>query len=324
MRSNLKAWCGYAAGAFATFALTGCFLFYSRSGTHVTAPPTPEPLVGVNSPWDDFNVAQPANWARFLFATNQGSEGKHFDIWSTQVSWEQHPRALRAPGPFAPSLMSDADERGPLYIEEKSSEEQWRNIFVLTSNRSGGKGGLDLYWTAGCAPWSESCDGPLQPLDALNSPANDAYLSQLFAPRRALFASDRAGNGYDIHEATWPPTTPMTDPPTNIRVVPELSSAEDDNAPYVVTLEDKGIELVFASKRPGGMGEHDLWCSHFDGKTWQRPRHLGAKINSASDEFRPIVFEISEAQFLVWSSNRPGGQGGYDLYAIQYPGCEAK
>lgn len=326
MHAHLKQVCGWVGGVAFAFTLTGCFLFYSRAGLHVSAPPTPVAIEGINSPWDDFNVAKPANWKDFMFATNRGSEGKHFDIWFTEVSWDEHPQVLRQPMVFSPSLMSSADERGPLFINENlwNRGSEYQENLVLTSNREGGPGGLDLYWAANCGSNSESCEGPLRPLEGLNSPANDAYLSMPFAGRRSLFASDRAGHGYDIYEATWPADRSLAEPPTNIRLASELSSDTDDNAPYVFAFEDTGTEVVFASKRVGGVGEYDLWCSRFDGKMWRSPVHLPHGVNSMADEFRPIVFELSDARFLVFSSNRPGGQGGYDLYAVRYPGCSDK
>ncbi len=43
------------------------------------------------------------------------------------------------------------------------------------------------------------------------------------------------------------------------------------------------------------------------------------EINSGSDEYRPILFEEGvdfEKYMMVFSSNRDGGKGGFDLYFV--------
>jgi hypothetical protein len=306
-------------------SILGCALF-GRPGDKVSAPPIPTPLSGINSQWDDFNAAHPRNWQGIVYSTNRGTEGKNFDVWWAKIAWSEKPHAVFLPEPFTPSLMSGADERGPLLIDAKvwgtGTEYDWPEVLVLASNRPGGRGGLDLYWASGCHKSSYPCDGPIHPLEGLNSPANDAYLSLPFADRRALFASDRSGSGYDIYEASWPSRGSLSEVRATISLVRELSSDADDNAPYVFETKDS-VGVVFVSKRSGGLGEHDIWCSRLEGRKWSSPVNLGAKINSPADEFRPSVFEVSGSDFLLYSSNRPGGAGGYDLYSVRYPGCLA-
>lgn len=46
---------------------------------------------------------------------------------------------------------------------------------------------------------------------------------------------------------------------------------------------------------------------------------FGDKINSEYDEYRPIIVPFGEFDdtMLIFSSNRPGGKGGFDLYAAR-------
>ncbi len=71
--------------------------------------------------------------------------------------------------------------------------------------------------------------------------------------------------------------------------------------------------LYFASDRPGGYGQFDLWMSTQIGGAWQPPINLGTSINTAFQEVSPAYFE--DERTLVFSSNAPTGLGGYDLYA---------
>jgi hypothetical protein len=76
--------------------------------------------------------------------------------------------------------------------------------------------------------------------------------------------------------------------------------------------------MVFVSDRPGGFGGFDLYYSTFDGSAWSDPVNFGEKINTEYDEYRPIILETDRRffmnDFMIFSSNRPGGMGGFDLY----------
>jgi hypothetical protein len=74
--------------------------------------------------------------------------------------------------------------------------------------------------------------------------------------------------------------------------------------------------MVFASNRPGGSGVFDLYYSILRDGEWSSPVNLGEPINSASDEYRPILgghIDFNN-RYMMFSSNRPGGKGGFDLY----------
>jgi hypothetical protein len=74
--------------------------------------------------------------------------------------------------------------------------------------------------------------------------------------------------------------------------------------------------MLFTSNRPGGMGGYDLYYSVFNIGKWSSPINMGPGINTASDEFRPLLGYHPDFKnlFMVFSSNKPGGTGGFDLY----------
>ena len=45
---------------------------------------------------------------------------------------------------------------------------------------------------------------------------------------------------------------------------------------------------------------------------WSAPVNLGPIVNSAADEFQPQL--SSDRKMLLFTSNRPGGFGDFDLY----------
>ena len=93
--------------------------------------------------------------------------------------------------------------------------------------------------------------------------------------------------------------------------VPELSSPSNDNRP---TIRHDGKEIIFFSNRPGGVGANDLWVSTRAslGSGWTLPENLGPIVNSDADEFQPHL--SSDREMLIFSSNRPGSFGDFDLF----------
>ena len=109
---------------------------------------------------------------------------------------------------------------------------------------------------------------------------------------------------------------------TPIQVVKEsvLSSSSNDKCPFI-----NGDLIVFSSDRDGGYGGYDLYYSRFVNNQWSPPINFGDKINSSSDEYRPITFTfINDIDIMIFSSNRSGGRGGFDLYGVQINDLIAK
>lgn len=93
--------------------------------------------------------------------------------------------------------------------------------------------------------------------------------------------------------------------------IDNLNSNYNDCCPYVC-----GNFMVFSSDRPGGLGGYDFYWSTYTNGKWSNPVNFGAPVNSEYNEYRAIAeyaFEFDN-QLLIFSSDRPGGKGGYDLY----------
>jgi Tol biopolymer transport system component len=138
-------------------------------------------------------------------------------------------------------------------------------------------------------------------------------------PEKFLISSDRDGV-FDIYELDLPVNSSALDylfgdtpkSPTKI----SINSTANDHMPFVY-----GDMLVFASDRAGGFGGYDLYYSMKTGSGWSEPVNFGPNINSTQDEYRPVVSDHRDFsnRLMIFSSNRPGGLGGFDLYFVGIP-----
>ena len=94
-----------------------------------------------------------------------------------------------------------------------------------------------------------------------------------------------------------------------------INTKGSEMAPF---LHPDGKTLYFSSDKHIGMGGFDLFMSRRgeDGQ-WQEPVNLGFPINTSSDEINFFVAADGKMAFI--SSQREGGQGGYDIYTFELP-----
>jgi outer membrane protein OmpA-like peptidoglycan-associated protein len=79
------------------------------------------------------------------------------------------------------------------------------------------------------------------------------------------------------------------------------------------TLSSNGNYMYFtACERSGGLGSCDIYFSAYANGRWSIPYNLGSPVNTKSWESTPSI--SSDGNFLIFSSNRPGGFGGKDLW----------
>jgi len=76
------------------------------------------------------------------------------------------------------------------------------------------------------------------------------------------------------------------------------------------TLSEDGKKLYFTSNMPGGYGDTDLYVVTINNGHYGAPKNLGPTVNSKYKEYTPYV----DGNVLYFSSTKPGGQGGFDIY----------
>jgi tetratricopeptide (TPR) repeat protein len=78
-----------------------------------------------------------------------------------------------------------------------------------------------------------------------------------------------------------------------------------------IALSPDGTELFIYKD---DLGDGNIYVSKFDGTAWSKPAKLGSNINSPFNETHATI--SPDGTTLYFSSNRPEGYGGYDLYYV--------
>ncbi|KAF0242483.1 MAG: OmpA/MotB domain-containing [Chitinophagaceae bacterium] len=80
-----------------------------------------------------------------------------------------------------------------------------------------------------------------------------------------------------------------------------------------ITVSQDGEWMLFTGRfSEGGYGNFDLYISYYTPQGWSEPQNLGSSINTEFWESSPAL--SPDKRVLYFSSNRPGGFGGSDLY----------
>lgn len=171
-------------------------------------------------------------------------------------------------------------------------------------------GGCDLYFSYTTAEgWSQ----PVPFGGTINTPAFEGMPSLSPDNKTLYFVSDRAGGygGKDIWMSHF--QDGLWQIPENLG--PEINTSGDETAPWIAV---DNQTLYFTSNGHSGFGGNDIFLSREtpNGK-WGAAVNLGLPVNSPSDDVSITV--SNDGQKAYFSSNRPGGFGGMDIYETKLP-----
>jgi hypothetical protein len=283
-------------------------------------------FTAVNSEYDDYNSDIEEIYGEFFlnFSTNRNSNGDNFDIISylVNIRWYQNTGKLDINAQqtqLLPTLVINTpnNELGPY-----SMFVPYSRLFLYANDDNGN---YDIKYL-----WNDT----VSDVQFLKTEANELYpsfygedvyfasqnydLEKQYANKieKIIYCSDKDGK-FDIYEVNLPKNSNILDvlqssePYQSIKL--PINSDYDDKCPFV-----NGNLLVFSSNRPGGFGGFDLYYSIYQNGKWSEPVNFGADINSEYDEYRPITHYQHgfDNNLMIFSSNRPGGLGGFDLYYI--------
>ncbi len=111
-----------------------------------------------------------------------------------------------------------------------------------------------------------------------------------------IYVSKKSGEGI------WGPAVRLND---NVNMKGQWNSQP--------SVSPDGKILFFVSKRPGGLGMHDIWFSTCNGDDqWREANNMGEGVNSIFIDMSPRFFAAEK--LLFFSSNGREGIGGLDIY----------
>jgi len=139
--------------------------------------------------------------------------------------------------------------------------------------------------------------------------------------KKLFFASNRMGKvppddkrNVDIWVSHQLPDGRWGEP---VNLGSKINMSGYDASPFMAA---DGTTLYFCSDRPGGLGGYDLYQSEWKGPSdtdWATPVALPAPINSSYNDLFLTV--PASGNVLYFTSDRPGGSGGFDLYLATNP-----
>jgi hypothetical protein len=278
----------------------------------------------INSEYDDYNGSanQYLSNIVLVFSSSRGSSGVKTDLLqgSIDYTWDQNTGVFDfsseiTSDAFLTRLITDANTSGDDFDPFRTFCAKDGFEYMVLASENGGSN-HDIYYLRNMPSNGSTVPtvyGPF-PATLLNTDYDDEDICFDVSQDSAYFASNRGGD-FDIYLADTCKYGIKIfldgDYPATIRPADSLNSPKDDKCPFIY----KKI-MVFASDRLGGSGHFDLYYSVFRHGKWSSPVNFGPKINSSSNEYRPLLLfnENFTNYILIFSSDRPGGMGGFDLY----------
>jgi hypothetical protein len=92
---------------------------------------------------------------------------------------------------------------------------------------------------------------------------------------------------------------------------------EEENYIDQTEISSDGVRMVYATG--GAQGNSNLFLRIWDGNNWSQPRPMRA-LNSNFNETSPSL--SGNGDLLLFTSDRPGGQGGNDIWISKWDGAE--
>ena len=299
-------------------------------------PDNPVNLDAFNSEYDDYNSTAPSlgRLIPFCFSTNRNSQGKTFDVIyePMNVNFDKTSGILKVTNEYSNwgiysadygiiknnglnKINTDGNEFGPYLMLNRNSGDTGFDFLIMYATDVSGNFEINYTFNKNKSDFSES-----QPVEFLNTKFDDLYPAFNTDFSKIYFCSDRENGNFNIFYVNIDNSIKEMNKILSDTVSKEvfkdeiLSGNSDDKCPYIFD-----NIMVFTSNRPGGYGGFDLYYSRFENGNWSTPTNFGSKINTEYDEYRPILFETevdNERHMMVFSSNRVGGKGGFDLYFV--------
>lgn len=289
---------------FVSYSLVGGFILSCGGSRSLYSPdikdlefwPLPE---SVNSVYDDYAPVFAPSGDGLVFTSNRppvpGADMRD-DIYIARYAggvWQEAAHAIES--------LPGADNRGAASYDELHGI-----VYFGQCYRPDGVGDCDLYAASVEGNrWSDVRNlGPV-----VNSLEWDAHPFVTPDGSQLYFASERLGGfgGSDLYVCYRQPDGTWGKP---VNLGKTVNSGGDEKSPFYSPAKKK---LYFASDGHDGMGGFDIFVSKKTVTGWSKPVNVGAPVNSDADDIFFAQNVSGDTSFVA--SNRPGGRGGFDIYA---------
>ncbi len=260
----------------------------------------------INSASREIQVSITHQGLSLYFSSNRPGGFGQQDIYVSRRT------SLNAPWGPAKNLGPTINSPNSDYPPNFSPDDHW---MFFGSDRPGGFGGLDI-WVSYRADINDDFgwEAPMNFGPSVNTSADEGdafyFVDPATGKATLYFTSlNRPGapGDWDIYQSTQ-----NEDGSFNPAVlVPELSTPFRDTR---MAIRYDGLEIIFSSDRPGGLGDVDLWFStrQSTADVWSKPVNLGPVVNSSARDAAPYL--SADGKTLFFSSTRVGGFGDVDLW----------
>jgi Tol biopolymer transport system component len=265
----------------------------------------------INSPYNDQHPALSKDGLSLYITSNRpGGQGAD-DIWVSQRASVDD--AWGPPQNLGPVINTAAVDFSPAF----SRDGHW---LFFNSNRPGGYGGFDIWVSYRVDVHDDfAWQTPINLGPGVNTSFDESgptlFEDEETGITTLYFTSLNRPGGlgdWDIYASVVGPDGIFG--PASLVVELSVPGTPATGRDTRTAIRHDGLEIIFTSNRPGGAGSGDLWVSTRATTLdpWSTPVNLGPPVNTASFEGAPAL--SSDAETLLFYSDRPGGFGGNDLY----------
>lgn len=138
----------------------------------------------------------------------------------------------------------------------------------------------------------------------------DEYLPSITVDDSTLIYTRRENNNEDFYisskgDGGWRKSRPLDE---------NINTAEYNEGAGSISADGKDLYYTICG-RPGVIGRCDIYVSHRQGYRWSLPKNLGPEVNTESWESQPSI--SADGRTLYFTSSRPGGYGGFDIWETE-------
>lgn len=308
--------------------VTSCNFIVCKGENSCIIKPGTHNLWGLNSERNDYNSSGPTAFRRkeidIIYATEYNAFGidNGYDVYNGHIEFvlkrecgENYLKSER--GSEITYLNTPAEERGPvkLYLEHD------KEVYLVSTNRTDTKDVTGDYNILGT--YIDNNKVKTFDFGGNTESSDELYISIDKENKTLYFCSNKEGN-FNIYSYKYNTdddiVTILSSPEIKTKAQPiaAINTSANEECPYVYK-----DYLFFISDRPDGYGGTDIYYSKKDSSgNFSKPKNLGSGVNTEHDEYRVSCYSFYEnaesdddlPDLIIFSSNRPGGLGGYDLY----------